>query len=186
MLLVLVLKVPKLSIKLVQSVFLLLNLPMSFINGVSSFGNRLFLVGQKSVDAVDSLIVIWYLDVQNIYSFKECTVFVIWSNLSFSQSKKGVVLIVTDFLLFIDQSLLEFYFFSDWKVIGVVGIAVGSVLGELTSSGADLGFRIEDGFQKLDLLFFDRDVFLSYLVKFSNESVNFNSIIGNLLKTFVL
>lgn len=63
--------------------------------------------------------------------------------------------------------------------------AISSVLSELRGSGTNLSLGVEDGLQELDLLLFNSDILLSNLVKFSNESINLNSIVGNLIKTFI-
>lgn len=55
------------------------------------------------------------------------------------------------------------------------------MLSQFIGSGIDLLIRVEDGLQKLDLLLFNSDVFLSDLIKLSDKSVDFNSIVGNLI-----
>jgi hypothetical protein len=65
-------------------------------------------------------------------------------------------------------------------------VAVSSVLAELTGSQINFWFWVENGFQKLNLLLFYCHIFLSNLIKLSNKSVNFDSIVGDLIETFVL
>ena len=136
---------------------------------------------EKTLDAFTSLIVIVDLNIQDVYSFDKRADVIIASNLSFSEPKKRVVLVVSDFLLFVNKSLLKLDFFSDGEIVRIMAAAFRSVLSQFLSSGINFLIWVENSFQKLDLLLFNSDVFLSDLIKLSNKSINFDSIVGNLV-----
>lgn len=159
---------------------------MSLIDGVGGLGNWFFFILEKTSNAFTSLFVIVDLNIQDIYSFDKSADVIIASNLSFSKPKKRVVLIVSDFLLLVNKSLLKLDFFSDREIVRIMVAALWSVLSQFMSSGIDFLIWVENSFQKLDLLLFNCDVFLSDLIKLSDKSINFDSIVGNLVQTFVL
>lgn len=84
---------------------------------------------KKTLNTLTSLVVIINLNIQDIDSLKKGADISITSLLRFSETKKSVVLIVSNFFLFIDKSFLKFDFFSNREVSGIVRIAIGSVLG---------------------------------------------------------
>ena len=141
---------------------------------------------EKTLNALTSLIIIVDLNIQDINSFDKRVDVIVTSNLSLSEPKKRVVLVVSNFLLLIDESLLKLDFFSDIEIVRILNVALRSVLSQFNSSGIDFLIRVEDSLQKLNLLLFNSDVFLSNLIKLSDKSVDFNSIVGNLIKAFVL
>lgn len=185
MLFILTFEISKFTIKFVQIVFFFLNCRVSFIDRESSLGNGFLFMREKLLNTVTSLIVIVDFNIQNINSFVKSTDFIFTSNLSFSEPKKRVVLVVTNFLLFVNKSLLKLDFFSDREVCRILSVAFSSNLSQFISSWINLCLWAEDSFQKLNLLFFNSDVFLSNLIKLSNKSIDFNSIVGDLIKTFV-
>ena len=136
---------------------------------------------EKTLDAFTSLIVIVDLNIQDVYSFDKRADVIIASNLSFSEPKKRVVLVVSNFLLLVNKSLLKLDFFSDGEIVRIMAAAFRSVLSQFLSSGINFLIWVENSFQKLDLLLFNSDVFLSDLIKLSNKSINFDSIVGNLV-----
>ena len=92
---------------------------------------------------------------------------------------------MSDFLLLVNKSLLKLNFFSDREIVRIMVAALWSVLSQFMSSGVNFLIWVENSFQKLDLLLFNSDVFLSDLIKLSDKSINFDSIVGNLVQTFV-
>ena len=82
-----------------------------------------------------SLIVIVDLNIQDVYSFDKRADVIIASNLSFSEPKKRVVLVVSDFLLLVNKSLLKLDFFSDGEIVRIMAAALRSVLSQFLSSG---------------------------------------------------
>jgi len=136
---------------------------------------------KKTLNTFNSLVVIIDFNIQNINSFDKWADVIITSNLSFSDPKKRIVLIVTNFLLFVNKSLLKLNFFSDREVIWIVSVAVSSVLSQFISSRINLWLWAENSFQKLNLLFLNSNILLSYLIKLSDKSINFKSIVSNLI-----
>ena len=128
MLFILTFEISKFTIKFVQIVFLFLNGCVSFIDRESSLGNGFFFMREKLLNTVTSLIVIVDFNIQNINSFVKSTDVIITSNLSFSEPKKRVVLVVTNFLLFVNKSLLKLNFFSNREICRILSIAVSSML----------------------------------------------------------
>ena len=123
-LLVLTFEISELTVKFVQIVFFLLDGSVSLVDRVRSLGNRFFFVLEKTLNAFTSLIVIVDLNVQDINSFDKRVDVVVTSNLGFSEPKKRVVLVVSDFLLLVDESLLKLDFFSDIQIVGIVSAAL--------------------------------------------------------------
>jgi hypothetical protein len=93
---------------------------------------------EKTLDAFTSLIVIVDLNIQDVYSFDKRADVIIASNLSFSEPKKRVVLVVSDFLLLVNKSLLKLDFFSDGEIVRIMATALRSVLSQFLSSGINL------------------------------------------------
>ena len=79
---------------------------------------------EKTLNAFTSLIVIVDLNIQDINSFDKRVDVIVTSNLGFSEPKKRVVLVVSDFLLLVDESLLKLDFFSDIQIVGIVSAAL--------------------------------------------------------------
>ena len=123
-LLVLTFEISELTVKFVQIVFFLLDGSVSLVDRVRSLGNRFFFVLEKTLNAFTSLIVIVDLNIQDINSFDKRVDVVVTSNLGFSEPKKRVVLVVSDFLLLVDESLLKLDFFSDIQIVGIVSAAL--------------------------------------------------------------
>lgn len=93
---------------------------------------------EKTLNAFTSLIVIVDLNIQDVYSFDKRADVIIASNLNFSEPKKRVVLVVSDFLLFVNKSLLKLDFFSDREIVRIMVAALRSVLSQFMSSGINL------------------------------------------------
>jgi hypothetical protein len=93
---------------------------------------------EKTLNAFTSLIVIVDLNIQNVHSFDKRADVIIRSNLSFSERKKRVVLVVSNFLLFVNKSLLKLDFFSDRKIVRIMSVAICSVLSQFISSSSNL------------------------------------------------
>ena len=123
-LLVLTFEISELTVKFVQIVFFLLDGSVSLVDRVRSLGDGFFFVLEKTLNAFTSLIVIVDLNVQDINSFDKRVDVVVTSNLGFSEPKKRVVLVVSDFLLLVDESLLKLDFFSDVQIVGIVSAAL--------------------------------------------------------------
>lgn len=143
-------------------------------------------MGKERLNALASLLVIVDFDIQNVNSFDEWHNFVFDSYLIFSKPEKSVVLIVSNLFLFVDKSFLKLNFFSDWEIAWIVGVAFHSDLSQFTRSWAYFSLWVENSFQELNLLLFDSDIFLSDLIELSDESIDLNSIVGNLIETFIL
>jgi hypothetical protein len=180
-LLILTFEISELTIKFVQIVFFLLNGSMSLIDRHWSLGNWFFFMVEKTLNAFTSLIVIVDLNIQNVHSFDKRVAIIIRSNLSFSESEKRVVLVVSNFLLLVNKSLLKLDFFSDREIVRIMSVAIRSVLSQFISSRSNLLIWVENSFQKLNLLLFNSDIFLSDLIKLSDKSINFNSISCDLI-----
>ena len=181
MLLILTFEISEFTIKFVQIVFFLLNGSMSLIDRHGILGKRFFFMVEKTLNAFTSLIVIVDLNIQNVHSFDKRVAIIIRSNLSFSESEKRVVLVVSNFLLLVNKSLLKLDFFSDREIVRIMSVAIRSVLSQFISSRSNLLIWVENSFQKLNLLLFNSDIFLSDLIKLSDKSINFNSITSNLI-----
>ena len=93
---------------------------------------------EKTLNAFTSLIIIIDLNIQNVHSFDKRADVIITSNLSFSEGKKRVVLVVSDFLLFVNKSFLKLDFFSDRKIVRIMSVAIRSVLSQFISSSSNL------------------------------------------------
>ena len=68
MLLILTFKVPELTIKIVQNIFVVLNDIMALTNFINCFGNYLFFVLDDVIHTVDTLVVIVWLGMEDLYS----------------------------------------------------------------------------------------------------------------------
>lgn len=93
---------------------------------------------EKTLNAFTSLIVIVDLNIQNVHSFDKRVAIIIRSNLSFSESEKRVVLVVSNFLLLVNKSLLKLDFFSDREIVRIMSVAIRSVLSQFISSRSNL------------------------------------------------
>ena len=67
---------------------------------------------------------------------------------------------MADFFLFVNKALLVFNFLSHWKIGGVFCVTLASDGSQLLGSGAYVLLRVENCFQKRNLLLFNCNVFL--------------------------
>jgi|APSaa5957512535_1039671.scaffolds.fasta_scaffold190487_1 hypothetical protein len=92
---------------------------------------------------------------------------------------------MSNLLLLVYKPLLVFNLLSDIQIRRVFSIALASENRQLLSSAANILFRGKNGLKELNLLLFYSDVLLLHLLKLSDKPINFNSIISNLIQTFV-
>ena len=179
-------EVSQLTVEFVQSVFVLRNELVGFIDLRTESRDLILLVNNECLNIVDSLVVIFYFSSKNWNSLGLVVKILVEVNWYFSHLREVLVILMTDFLLL------------DKEGIGVANLLseaqVGLICdGNLLSEGAELAWTCHDvslvdgySFKKSYLLFLNLMVFNLQSIELSDESIDLNSILTNSSKALIL
>jgi hypothetical protein len=176
---IVVLEVSEFTVKFIQIVFVFLNNSLGLVNSGQALGELVFLLSKKWWDLSNSLFVVLDFWLQNWVSLLSDINILINVELDFSEFGELLVVGVADFLLFSKKSILVLDFFSQVQVGLVFNAWLLSQAVQFWWLGNVFTFSNSNHFQKFDLFVFSTGIIGLDDIKFSDESVNFGSVLTN-------
>lgn len=140
----------------------------------------------NSLIILDSLIVIFNFSCQNLIPLVVLFHLCVQLELNTSQSSQLLVWSLTMFFLLLNKLILVLNLFSEIQILLVMYVRLLTEPCQFTRHNCDLPLTNLDLLKQLNLFFFNRQIFVSYLVQLSNKTASLRTIFGDSWLTVIL
>ena len=179
MLIVLVLEVSEFTIKLIKIILKLLNTCCSFLNISLHSSKILFHTIQINLVILDSLFIILNFSCQNLIPLVVLFHFFVEMELNTSESSQLLECSLANLFLLLDELIFVFNLFPEIQILLVMYLRLLTEPCQFSRHYCDLSFTQLDLFEQPNLFIFNRQIFVFYLVQFSNKTTSLRTVFSN-------